>query len=99
MADARPNGITSGLDQVTGILDAIGRGAESLGGIVDTGADIAEDVARGRNAIHEEQRRQEAADLDLWLRRSEFQRGDNKLKIGAWALGAVALVAILVFKD
>lgn len=93
------NGVTQSLDQVTGVLDAIGRGVESVGGIVSTGADIAEDVARGRNAIHEEQRQQEAHDLQIWLSRKGFERGDNKLTIAAYAAVAVAVVGLLFLRD
>lgn len=93
---AKPWGITETLDQVTGVVDAVGRTAESVGGIVNTGADIAEDIARGRNAIHEEQRKQEAFDLQQWLSREGFKRGDNRIQMLVIGLGALALVLVLV---
>ncbi len=92
MADV---GLTPGLDRVTGFFDGLGRVADSVGGIVDTGADIAEDIARGRLALHEEQRLQEQHDLDLFLRREGFQRGDNRLQIIAFTVAGLALVLIL----
>lgn len=87
-------GIGPGFQKVLGFLDGVGQVADGVAGIVDTGADMAESVARGRGAISEEQRADEAFDLDQYLSLEEFKRGDNRLKIIAFAAAAVAVIVL-----
>jgi hypothetical protein len=85
----------SGWAGVWGFLDGVGGAADRLGGIVNTVADGAEDVARGRAAIHEEQQNRQQRDLDMALQLAGFERGDNKLMILAVAVAAVAVIVLM----
>lgn len=80
---------------VNGFLDGAGGAATRLGGIVNTVADGAEDVARGRRAIHEERLDVQERELGMALRLAGFNRGDNKLTIFAVAAAAVAVIVLM----
>lgn len=84
----------AGWDKVNGFLDGLGGAVGAVGGIVDTGADIAEDVARGKAAISNQNLDKQSREIDLALRMQGFQRGDNKLVILAVAAAAVALIML-----
>lgn len=81
--------------KVWGFFDGLGGVADRVGGIVDTVADGAEDVARGRAAIHEEQQNRQQRDIDMALQLAGFERGDNRLMIVAVGAAAVALIFLL----
>lgn len=81
--------------QVNGFLDGAGGAASRLGGIVNTVADGAEDVARGRRAVHEERLDVQERELGMALRLAGFNRGDNKLTILAVAAAAVAVIVLM----
>lgn len=80
---------------VWGFVDGLGGAADRLGGIIDTAADAAEDVARGRGAIADQQQTKQSRDIDMMLQMRAFRRGDNRVQMLVIAAAAVALVLIL----
>lgn len=90
MAETQKTGWAS----VNGFLDGLGGATDRIGGIVNTVADGAEDVARGRAALHEERQAQRQSELDMTLQLAGFERGDN-LKL-YWVVGAVAAAVIIL---
>jgi hypothetical protein len=94
-ATAAPAATPNGWAGVWGFLDGAGGAVSRLGGIVNTVSDGAEDIARGRRAIHEEQQDRQERELGLALRLAGFERGDNKLTIFAVAAAAVAVIVLM----
>lgn len=84
----------SGWGGVFGFLDGVGGVADRLGGIVDTGADAAEDIARGKAAIADQQLDKDQRELDMALQLAGFDRGDNIQLY--WAGAAVAALVLFL---
>lgn len=84
-----------GFEGVFGFLDGLGGVAGRLGGIVDTGADAAEDIARGKGALANQQQDQSQRDLDQLLELRGFNRQDNVTQM--WVIGAAAVAVIFLF--
>ena len=89
MADA-----ASGWGGVWGFMDGISGVATRLGGIVNTVADGAEDVARGRAAIDNQQKDEQQREIDQALEIAGFERKDNVTQM--WVIGAAAVALILI---
>lgn len=89
---AKPNPF----EGVFGFLDGMGGVATRLGGIVDTSANAAEDIARGRAAIEDQQLDRARQELDLTLTLAGFNRKDNQMQM--WVIGAAAVALILILR-
>lgn len=90
-----PTTAPKGFAEVWGALDGLGGAAARVGGIVDIAADAREDIARGRAAVATQRADEADRALSTMLRLQAFERGDNKLVIGAVAAAAVALILLI----
>lgn len=88
----------TGWDRVTGFFTGVGTVTNQIAGIVDSGANMAEDVARGRGAIADQRLDVEERELSMALDLAQWQRGDNLSLYWVVGAAAVALVAITVMK-
>lgn len=83
-----------GFEGAWGFLDGLGGIAGRLGGIVDTGANAAEDIARGRGAMDDQRLNKSQQELDQLLQLRGFNRTDNVTQM--WVIGAAAVAVILL---
>lgn len=81
-------------DGVLGFFDGISSVANSIGRTVGIVADGAEDVARGRDAIDEQQYLAASRNQDLALDMFKTERGDNVQLM--WVGGAIAAAALVL---
>lgn len=86
-----PAGFRGAFDFFDGVAGIAGR----VGGIVDTAANAAEDVARGKSAIANQRQDKRDRQLTTALRLKSFDRGDNKIQIFAVAAAAVAVIVLM----
>lgn len=84
----------TGFEKVLGTINGLNQVASGIGGIVDTTANAAEDIARGKAAMSNQRLDKEDRELSIALRAQAFERGDNKLIIMAVAASAVALILL-----
>lgn len=85
---AKVNGFFKGLAGVT----------DTVGEIIDTGADAAEDIARGAAAINDERLDREERQQAMFLKSLTTVRGDNVQLYWAGAFVAVLAVILLARK-
>lgn len=93
--DTTSTNVPKGFEGVFNTIDGVGGVANRLAGIVDTAANGAEDIARGKAAISNQRYDAQERELGLALRLAGFNRGDNKLTIVAVAAAAVALILMM----
>lgn len=91
-ATARPTGWAA----VNGWLGGLADATETVGGIVDTVADGAEDIARGKAAISNQMLDKQQREQDMALQLAGFARGDNVQLY--YVIGAAAVAVILLMK-
>lgn len=84
------------LDGAVSVIGQFGQVVNGVAQITDTGANIAEDIARGRGALHQEADEHAANELEMFLDREKFLRGDNIRAMQTMGAVAVAVVVLLV---
>lgn len=89
-----PAPVQPGFEKVVGALNGLNQVAGGVAGLIDTGANAAEDIARGKAAVANQRLDVADREMSLALRMQQFQRGDNKLVILAVAASAVALIML-----
>lgn len=87
---------TTGWAAVNGWLGGLSDATDTVGGIVNTVADGAEDVARGKAAIADQQLDKAEREQDIALQLAGFARGDNVQLY--YVIGAAAVAVILLMK-
>lgn len=83
-----------GWAKVQGFFDGLVGVTNSVGSIVDTGANMAEDIARGKSAIATEQFEKREREQNLFLDMLKTERGDNIQLY--WAAAFVAVLGVVL---
>jgi len=79
---------------VQGFLTGLAGVANTVGGIVDTGANAAEDIARGKGALADQKLDVKEREQDMWLKQTKVERGDNVVLY--WAIAFAAVLGVVV---
>lgn len=85
----------TGWQAIQGFFNGLAGVTNTVGGIVDTGANMAEDFARGKGAIADQQLDKAEREQDMFLARLKVDRGDNVQLYWAGAFVAVLAVVLL----
>lgn len=85
------NNILSGLQ---GFLTGLAGVTNTVGGILDTSANAAEDIARGKGALADQKLDVKEREQDMWLKQTKVQRGDNVVMY--WAIAFAAVLGVVV---
>ncbi len=85
-------------EKAGGFFQGLAGVTSTIGGIFDTGADIAEDIARGKGALADQKNKDDAEEQDLFLDRVKVMRQDNVQLYWAGAFVAILGVILLVRK-
>lgn len=83
-----------GWAKVQGFFNGLVGVTNSIGSIVDTGANMAEDIARGKSAIATEQFEKQEREQDLFIDLMKAERGDNIQLY--WAAAFVAVLGVVL---
>lgn len=81
---------------MNGWLGGLSDATDTVGGIVNTVADGAEDIARGKAAIANQQLDKQEREQSMALQLAGFARGDNVQLY--YVIGAAAVALILLMK-
>lgn len=84
----------TGWDKINSFFEGLSGVTDQIGGIVDTGANIAEDIARGKAAIADEQLDKEERRQAMFLDKLKVTRQDNVQLY--WALAFVGVLGVVL---
>lgn len=82
------------LSGVQGFLTGLAGVTNTVGGIIDTGANAAEDIARGKGALADQKLDVKEREQDMWLKQTKVERGDNVVLY--WAIAFAAVLGVVV---